>query len=142
MTRLPQSDHSADDLNATFNKLSVEEISSTYPNEETRHINAAFKELKIEEISSTSTNGERNDQYLVSTNPCGFSFVGHFWAELGTAKQTVEEEKATEIITETPADAAKITDSHVTVTEIDKAREEAAYQKALKECSSLTPLHE
>ncbi|PUU80809.1 hypothetical protein B9Z19DRAFT_1063147 [Tuber borchii] len=115
MTSPPQSDQNADELNA------------------------AFKDLKLWGISPTDPNGERHDQYPVSTNPCGFSFIGHFLVELGIANQTVEK-NATDTFTHTSTDAAKITDSHVS--EIDKTQEEVAYQKAVKECFPVTPIHE
>jgi len=115
MTSPPQSDQGADDLNA------------------------AFEDLKLGGISSTDPNGERHDQYSVSTNPCGFSFMRQFRVELGTANQTAEK-NATDTFTQTSTDAPKITDSHVS--EIDKTQEEVAYQKAVKECFPITPIHE
>ena len=115
MTSPPQSDQNADELNA------------------------AFKDLKLEGISPTDPNEERHDQYPVSTNPCGFSFMGQFRVELGIANQTAEK-NATDTLTQTSTDAAKITDSPVS--EIDKTQEEVAYQKAVKECFPITPIHE
>lgn len=111
MTSPPQSSQNADDLNAAFKELEIGGVPSTYPD------------------------GERHDQYLVSTKPCGFSFMGQFRAEPGITDQSGEK-KATETFTKTPI-TAKITNSHLD--EINKAQEEAAYQKAVKECSSQTP---
>ena len=114
MTSPPQSEQNADELNA------------------------AFKDLKLGEISPTDPNGERHYQYPVSTNPCGFSFMGQFRIELGITNQTAEK-NATDTSTQTSTDAAKITDSHVS--DIDKMQE-VAYQKAVKECSPIIPVHE
>lgn len=65
--------------------------------------------------------------------------MGQFRVELGISNQTAEE-NATDTLTQTSTDTAKITDSHVG--EIDKMQEEVAYQKAVKECFLITPVHE